>query len=148
MINAEGVHPVPCRTRQLSPHAPMVLRFASRESRSSPVSLFFSSFFFLLLFFFSLSSSSLKSSKIFARKITGLLRKILPAADRLFCKRCSLGLLMFLLSSWAFSRPLGRKIDLRASQMRILKRQSRNYSTIFKDKRYHFVPLIALHSAF
>lgn len=38
---AEGVHPVPCRTRKLSPPAPMVLRFASRESRSSPASLFF-----------------------------------------------------------------------------------------------------------
>ena len=44
-VTREWVHPVPCRTRQLSPHAPMVLRFASRESRSSPVSLFFSSFF-------------------------------------------------------------------------------------------------------
>ena len=38
---AKGVHPVPCRTRKLSPSAPMVLRFASRESRSLPVSLFF-----------------------------------------------------------------------------------------------------------
>ena len=38
---AEVVHPVPCRTRKLSPPAPMVLRFASRESRTSPASLFF-----------------------------------------------------------------------------------------------------------
>ena len=36
---AKGVHPVPCRTRKLSPSAPMVLRFASRESRSLPVPL-------------------------------------------------------------------------------------------------------------
>ena len=32
---AEGVHPIPFRTRQLSPPAPMVLRCSPWESRTS-----------------------------------------------------------------------------------------------------------------
>ncbi|WP_288297360.1 hypothetical protein, partial [uncultured Pyramidobacter sp.] len=113
---------------------------------SSSFFFFFTSSFFSFFLPFSAQKSSLKNLR---SKIAGPLRKILPAAGRPFYKLCSLfGLVMFLLSSLAFFRPLERKIDLRASQMRILKRQSRNYSTIFNDIRYHFVPLIALLSAF
>ncbi len=36
VVIARGPHPIPFRTRPLSPSAPMVLRLKARESRSSP----------------------------------------------------------------------------------------------------------------
>src|SRR5271168_1674556 len=36
VVLPEGPHPIPFRTRSLSPPGPMVLRLKARESRSSP----------------------------------------------------------------------------------------------------------------